>query len=40
MIEFEEKAKEIFNLWDKYAKTGNIDGLLSLYADDVHFKPH
>lgn len=38
MINFKERGKEIFDLWDKYAKTGNIEGLLSLYAEDAHFE--
>lgn len=38
MIDLKEKGRQIFELWDNYAKTGNIPGLLSLYADDAHFE--
>lgn len=38
MINFQETGEKIFLLWDKYAKTGNIQGLLSLYADNAHFE--
>lgn len=37
-MDLKEKGKEIFHLWNEYAKTGNIPGLLSLYAEDAHFE--
>lgn len=37
-MDLEEKGEEIFHLWNDYAKTGNIAGLLSLYAEDARLE--
>ena len=38
IMSFEDDYQRIYHQWDEYAKTGNINGLLSLYADNAIFE--
>lgn len=38
MTSFEQDCHRIYELWNEYAKVGNIDGLLSLYSEDALFE--
>ncbi|HET7676143.1 MAG TPA: nuclear transport factor 2 family protein [Gammaproteobacteria bacterium] len=35
MRQFHSDGERIYHLWDEYARTLNVDGLLSLYAPDA-----
>lgn len=35
MSEFKSDGERIYNLWDKYARDVDVNGLLSLYASDA-----
>jgi len=35
MTEFKSAGERVYVLWDKYARTRDVDGLLSLYADNA-----